>query len=718
METLEESTEPLEHSRNLRFDATQYSFFNNNDANTRGLELGSSTSLEEGVEAPPEEDFFKTPSNELDSSLEFDGFYDGHPPHNQQQQQQQFKDYANPQQSVLFVSDLEKHLQMTTLRNNNNKTPTLTVTEVENQTRGGGIKQNPDSSRETNYVQQQHGFFPFPVTTGGHFNFNNATSSASFSPELGNRAHHQQQKNQFSPVGSTSRYPLSGLSPFITTGSGPTSNSSSSTFRPPPQQPSLSLSLSGERPPLAFSPPQFAPSGMSGGLQHSSSAIQKYKYMTSLEIEKILSFQVQNIHVQNPYSDDYYYHAFIKKYRRGSCRFTPVSFKEAEHQEQAMKAEVKFADLQGLGKIPFSNLRTPRPLIDFLDNESLASAEEYEALHSIQWEFIRSAHRQQAMQARKLIEDSMCLLLEVDDVDRLAISECGKVDLRRLASRRRDLIGSIVEAFRIPSTPEGNVSNPAPTGKHVVNSDGVFLRLMSIAKGRSLLAKLLNVLVPPRPFQALPTDTNPLSHICWTTLRNIRALFGPPTWITKQGIDVDVSSVSDETSKIAVGLREVILALRSANDVCCAFEALAKGDLMSSDGSVVTPEDLLLPLLPPNHIPGKKTGVWLEHVLVALLQRALEVGLAQRICFTHPTGAFIDFELMMKWDEVFGVLYDALTAHLKILGQVQLVAKERNQPQALQYADGLRGSELLRAALTLCNQSQLHKLKQLVSALL
>eukprot|EP00210_Caulerpa_lentillifera_P005594 g5351.t1 len=693
METLEESTEPLEqNSRNLRFDATQYSFFNN-DTTTRGLELGSSTSIEQGVEAPPEEDLFKTPSNELDSNLEFDRFDDGH--------HHQFKDYANPQQSVLFVSDLEKHLQMTTVKkNNNNKTPTLTVTEVENQTRGA-----PESTRETKFVQQQ-GFFPFPVATGGHFS---ATSSAEFIPELGgNRA-----QNQRNPVGSTPWYRLNGLSPFIT-GSGP----SSSTFRPPTQpQLSLSLSLSGERPPHGFPPHQFAPTGMSGGLQHSS-AIQKYKYMTSFEIEKILSFQAQNIHVQNPYSDDYYYHAFIKKYRRGSCRFTPVFFKEAEHQEQAMKAEVKFADLQGLGKIPFSNLRTPRPLIDFLDNESLASAEEYEALHSIQWEFIRSAHRQQAMQARKLIEDSMCLLLEVDDVDRLATSECGKVDLRRLANRRRDLIGSIVEAFRIPSTPEGNISNPAPTDKHVVNSDGVFLRLMSIAKGRSLLAKLLNVLVPPRPFQALPTDTNPLSHICWTTLRNIRALFGPPTWITRQGIDVDVSSVSDETRRIAMGLKEVILALRSANDVCCAFEALAKGDLMSSDDSVVTPEDLLLPLLPPNHIPGKKTGVWLEQVLVALLQRALEVGLAQRICFTHPTGAFIDFELMMKWDEVFGVLYDALTAHLKILGQVQLVAKERNQPQALQYADGLRGSDLLRAALTLCNQTQLSKLKQLVSALL
>ena len=381
-----------------------------------------------------------------------------------------------------------------------------------------------------------------------------------------------------------------------------------------------------------------------------------------------------------------------------------------------MKAEVKFADLQGLGKIPFSNLRTPRPLIDYLDNESLASAEEEEGVQSIQWEFIRSAQRAQAMHARKLIEDSMCLLLEVDDVDRLAMSECGKVDLRRLAARRRDLIGSIVAAFRIPSNPEGYTTEASNTGRS--NSDGVFLRLMSIAKGRSLLAKLLNVLVPPRPFQALPTDTKPLSYICWTTLRNIRALFGPTTWITKAGIDVDIPSLSAETSKIAIGLKEVILALKSASDVCKAFEALAKGDLMSSDGSVVTPEELLLPFLPPNHVPGCKTGIWLEAVLVALLQRALEVGLAQRIGFTHPTGAYTDFELMKKWEWVFGVLYKAVTAHLEILVQVHRVAKERNQPQALAYARGLLGKDLLSATLMLCNQLQFSRVKQIVNALL
>jgi len=444
----------------------------------------------------------------------------------------------------------------------------------------------------------------------------------------------------------------------------------------------------------------------------SFSNVQKYKFMTQSEIDKILAFQVQNTHIQNPYTDDYYYTAFMKKYRRGVVRFSPSSMKDLEHQEQSMKSDVKFADLQGLGKIPFSNLRTPRPLIDFMDNESIATAEEEEGVQSLQWEYIRSAQRAQAMHARKLIEDSMCLLLEVDDVDRLAISDVGKVDLRKLATRRRELIGTIVTALRIPSTPEG-----IPSGGRF-NSDGVFLRFMSIAKGRSLLAKLLNSLVPPRPFQALPTDTKPLSFICWATLRNIRALFGPTTWITRAGIDVDMSSLTAETVKIAVGLTEVFLALKSASDVCKALEALAKGDLMSSDGSFVTPEELLLPFLPPNHVPGTKTGIWLEAVLVALLQRALEVGLAQRVGFTHPTGAYTDFDLMKKWDYVFAVLYEAVTAHLKILVKVQRVAKERNQPQALQYAKGLAGRDLLSAILTLCSQRQFSAIKQIVNSLL
>jgi len=684
METLTDPKEPPDLGAEvLCFDAHQYPFFTSHSGTLDELEY--ETGLEEGVEAPPEETIFDCADSDMNTpSLTFETFeeIDKTPtlPEPSTSVDPLPNDGARRRQ-VLLVEELEKRLQATSLR-----TPLpLTVAELEAQMHGAAgflpttsVPRFPPSTSVPR--------FPQPPSDGLVLGTSGFQPPMSLPWSRPSSSHQSSVLNAFaSNIGSSSQGSL-----FLSDFSGPGYHR--------PTMSTQDLRATG------------------GGLFDLSAMmfpnVQKYKFMSPSEIDKILAFQLQNTHVQNPYSDDYYYHAFMKKYRRGTVRFSPMSMKELEHQEQSMKAEVKFADLQGLGKIPFSNLRTPRPLIDFLDNESLASAEEEAGVQSIQWEYIRSAQRAQAMHARKLIEDSMCLLLEVDDVDRLAMSECGKVDLRKLAARRRDLIGSIVAALRIPSTPEG----VATGGRY--NSDGVFLRLMSIAKGRSLLAKLLNVLVPPRPFQTLPTDTKPLSHICWTTLRNIRALFGPTKWITRAGIDVDISSLSAETSKIAAGLKEVILALKTASDVCKAFEALAKGDLISSDGSVVTPEDMLLPFLPPNHVPGCKTGIWLEAVLVALLQRALEVGLAQRIGFTHPTGAYTDYELMKKWEWGFGVLYEAVTAHLKILVQVHRVAKERNQPQALEYAKGLLGKDLLSATLMLCNQLQFTRVKQIVNALL
>ena len=657
---------------------------------------------QEGVVAPPEETFFDCADSDVTPSLTFETF--------DEIEQKATKSMMGPsssirspkdtQRPVLLVEELEKQFQAASLK----PAPPLTVSELEAQMYGAAAAAADDTESHSvgwnppRFTQHPGDGLLLRASLMGQQSssipwLRPSPQSASLLSSL------TQVSSQLGSSGSSVQGSSLFMSDFQSTGFA---SISPSLLRS--QESHLTGYGGGGGGSLGLN----ADFSMFTGGNHT----QKYKFMTASEIEKILACQVQNTHVQNPYSDDYYYHAFMKKYRRGSVRFSPLSIKELEHQEQNMKAEVKFADLQGLGKIPFSNLRTPRPLIDFLDNESLASAEEEAGLQSIQWEYIRLAQRAQAMHARKLIEDAMCLLLEVDDVDRLAMSECGKIDLRKLAARRRDLIGSIVAAFRIPSTPEGVASG----GRF--NGDGVFLRLMSIAKGRSLLAKLLNVLVPPRPFQALPTDTKPLSHICWTTLRNIRALFGPTTWITKAGIDVDLPTLSAETSKIAVGLKEVILTLKSATDVCKAFEALAKGDLMSSDGSVVTPEELLLPFLPPNHVPGCKTGIWLEAVLVALLQRALEVGLAQRISFTHTIGAYTDFELMKKWEWVFGVLYGAVTAHLKILVQVHRVAKERNQPQALEYAKGLLGKDLLSATLMLCDQLQFSSVKQIVNALL
>lgn len=51
------------------------------------------------------------------------------------------------------------------------------------------------------------------------------------------------------------------------------------------------------------------------------------------------------------------------------------------------------------------------------------------------------------MYAAQVIEDCMCVLLDVDDVDRTLEEDFGKVDISDLAKRRAELVCSVVGAF-------------------------------------------------------------------------------------------------------------------------------------------------------------------------------------------------------------------------------------------------------------------------------
>lgn len=77
------------------------------------------------------------------------------------------------------------------------------------------------------------------------------------------------------------------------------------------------------------------------------------------------------------------------------------------------KAEVRFADLEGLGKIPFSNLRTPRPLIDFAEEQSDASLADSDgnATLAAGTRSIKPLHMEQMLHARKVILEALRLNL-------------------------------------------------------------------------------------------------------------------------------------------------------------------------------------------------------------------------------------------------------------------------------------------------------------------
>jgi DNA topoisomerase 2-associated protein PAT1 len=136
------------------------------------------------------------------------------------------------------------------------------------------------------------------------------------------------------------------------------------------------------------------------------------EYMSADEIESILRIQWRTLHNGPPYLEDYYYQvryetslrtgststtqfaittvggdslharqslagsltlsvlllqAFLHKHygQRNARHFAPHTLREAAPGERAGPAvAANFVQLEGLGKIPFSNVRRPKPLMD------------------------------------------------------------------------------------------------------------------------------------------------------------------------------------------------------------------------------------------------------------------------------------------------------------------------------------------------------------------
>lgn len=58
--------------------------------------------------------------------------------------------------------------------------------------------------------------------------------------------------------------------------------------------------------------------------------------------------------------------AFLNKHygQRNAHQFAPQQLREAMPGERAGQAGITYVQLQGLGKLPFSNVRRPKPLME------------------------------------------------------------------------------------------------------------------------------------------------------------------------------------------------------------------------------------------------------------------------------------------------------------------------------------------------------------------
>lgn len=123
--------------------------------------------------------------------------------------------------------------------------------------------------------------------------------------------------------------------------------------------------------------------------------------------------------------------------------------------------------------------------------------------------------------------------------------------------------------------------------------DGVFLRLLALKKGCTLLAAALRVVVPPGP----PAEGGANLRIVWSTLRNARKIFSAAPKQDRPAVEVQASMTDEETrvtSKIAASLVGTLERLDGAEDVASCIGALVHGDLAGQGEA-----EALLPLLAP-----------------------------------------------------------------------------------------------------------------------
>ena len=234
------------------------------------------------------------------------------------------------------------------------------------------------------------------------------------------------------------------------------------------------------------------------------------KYMTSDEIESILRMQLAATHSNDPYVDDYYHQACLARKSAGAKlrhHFCPNQLRDLPPRARANAEPHAFLQVDALGRVPFSSIRRPRPLLEVdPPNSSVAGGTEQKALE-------KPLEQEPMLAARVTIEDGLCLLLDVDDIDRfLQFNQLqdGGAQLRR---RRQVLLEGLAASLQLvdPLSKDGNTVGLAH------KDDFVFLRLVSLPKGRKLLARYLQLLLPGGEL---------LRIVCMAIFRHLRFLFG------------------------------------------------------------------------------------------------------------------------------------------------------------------------------------------------
>ncbi|PHU17829.1 hypothetical protein BC332_13524 [Capsicum chinense] len=260
---------------------------------------------------------------------------------------------------------------------------------------------------------------------------------------------------------------------------------------------------------------RFSKQGSDAASRKSESNVPQFrsKYMTGDEIESILKMQHSAAHGNDPYVDDYYHQACLAKKAaesRSKHRFCPNKEQSSRSRNSAESQPHLHVDAQG--RVSFSSIRRPRPLLEVdppgfvcIDGSTDQKISE------------RPLEQEPMLAARITIEDGFYLLTEVDDIDRLlqfSQPQDGGAQLRR---KRQILLEGMAASLQLVDPLGKSGSSVGLTPK----DDIVFLWLVSLPKGRKLISRYLQLLLPGRELVRI---------VCMAIFRHLRFLFGglPP----------------------------------------------------------------------------------------------------------------------------------------------------------------------------------------------
>ncbi|KAM3332776.1 hypothetical protein ACQJBY_028117 [Aegilops geniculata] len=398
--------------------------------------------------------------------------------------------------------------------------------------------------------------------------------------------------------------------------------------------------------------------GESGGLKFRS------KYMSSEEIESILRMQHSASHSSDPYVVDYYHQACMAKKGSSSkqkTNFSPTSVKDLPSKSRSSGDQHAYLQVDALGRVSFSSIRRPRSLLE-VDNPLSG-----EGPHD-QKSSVRSLEKEPMLAARVTVEDAIGLLLEVDDIDRLLQSSQAQENSFQLRRRRQVLLEGLAASLQLadPLGPSksANSSGLAP------KDDIVFLRIVSLPKGRKLLARYIRLIVPGSELTRI---------VCMAIFRHLRFLFG--------GLPSDSSAA------------ETTVALAKTVSTCAHHMEL--GALSACLAAVVCSSEQ-----PPLRPLGSSAGDGASLIIKSVLDRATELLTDQRAVSSYtPSNRAL---WQASFDAFFGLLtkyclskYESILQMFVMQASGSVIGSEASQATSREMP-----VELLRASLPHTNEQQ------------